>query len=100
MNRPRGSASFILCTALAPRNYGSSGGSVLEEIRGRVQQLLTQSWGLATAPPYCNAILIMFSSIVGGASGFVLYLIIARFYAVSDLGYAPGLFNTLSLRAT
>src|SRR5436309_2578109 len=100
MNRPRGSASFILRTALAPRNYGSSGGPVLEEIRGRVQQLLTQSWGLATAPLYRNAILIMSSSIVGGASGFVFYLIIARFYAVSDLGYAQGLFNTISFLAT
>jgi len=100
MNRPGGSASFILRTALAPRNYGSSGGPVLEEIRGRVQQLLTQSWGLATAPLYRNAILIMSSSIVGGASGFVFYLIIARFYAVSDLGYAQGLFNTISFLAT
>src|SRR3989442_1063408 len=72
----------------------------LEETRGRVHQLLTQGWGLATAPLYRNAIFIMSSSVVGAASGFVFYFIIARFYSVSDLGYAQGVFNTISFLAT
>jgi len=72
----------------------------LEEIRGRVQQFLTQGWGLATAPLYRNALFIMSSSVVGAASGFVFYFIIARFYSVSDLGYAQGVFNTISFLAT
>src|SRR2546426_174210 len=72
----------------------------LEEIRGRVQQFLTQGWGLATAPLYRNAVFIMSSSVVGAASGFVFYFIIARFYSVSDLGYAQGVFNTISFLAT
>jgi len=72
----------------------------LEEIRGRVQQFLNQSWGLATVPLYRNAIFIMSSSVVGAASGFVFYFIIARLYSVSDLGYAQGVFNTISFVAT
>jgi len=72
----------------------------LEEIRGRVQQFLSQGWGLATAPLYRNALFIMSSSVVGAASGFVFYFIIARFYSVSDLGYAQGVFNTISFLAT
>src|SRR2546428_741668 len=72
----------------------------LEETRGRVQQFLTQGWGLATAPLYRNALFIMSSSVVGAASGFVFYFIIARFYSVSDLGYAQGVFNTISFLAT
>ena len=35
----------------------------MEEIRGRVQQLLSQGWGLATAPLYRNAL--FFGSITG-----------------------------------
>src|SRR5437899_2135200 len=54
----------------------------LDEIRGRVQQFLSQGWGLATAPLYRNALFIMSSSVVGAASGFVFYFIIARFYSV------------------
>src|SRR3989442_15935237 len=42
----------------------------------------------------------MSSSVVGAASGFVFYFIIARFYSVSDLGYAQGVFNTISFLAT
>jgi O-antigen/teichoic acid export membrane protein len=72
----------------------------LEEIRGRVQQLLTQGWGLATAPLYRNAIFIMSSSVIGAASGFVFYFIIVRFYSTNDLGYAQGVFNTISFLAT
>src|SRR2546422_833213 len=72
----------------------------LDEIRGRVQQLLSQGWGLAMAPLYRNAIFIMASSAVGGASGFVFYFIIARSYSVNDLGYAQGVFNTISFLAT
>ena len=72
----------------------------LDEIRGRVQQLLSQGWGLAMAPLYRNAIFIMASSSVGGASGFVFYFIIARSYSVNDLGYAQGVFNTISFLAT
>jgi len=72
----------------------------MEEIRERVQQLLNQGWGLATAPLYRNAIFIMSSSVVGAASGFVFYFIIVRFYSVSDLGYAQGVFNTISFLAT
>jgi O-antigen/teichoic acid export membrane protein len=72
----------------------------LEEIRGRVQQLLTQGWGLATAPLYRNAIFIMSSSVIGAASGFVFYFIIVRFYSTSDLGYAQGVFNTISFLST
>src|SRR2546422_1723355 len=72
----------------------------LEEIRGRVQQFLTQGWGLATAPLYRNALFIMSSSVVGAASGFVFYFIIARFYSVSDLGYAQGVFKRISFLAT
>src|SRR5437879_11504942 len=72
----------------------------LDEIRGRVQQLLSQGWGLAMAPLYRNAIFMMSSSVVGGASGFVFYFLIARSYSVTDLGYAQGLFNTISFLAT
>src|SRR5438132_11986795 len=72
----------------------------LEEIRGRVQQFLSQGWGLATVPLYRNAIFIMSSSVVGAASGFVFYFIIARLYSVSDLGYAQVVFNTISFVAT
>src|SRR3989442_14753667 len=68
----------------------------LEEIRGRVQQLLTQGWGLATAPLYRNAIFIMSTRVVGAASGFVFYFLIERFYSGSDLGDAQGVFNTIS----
>src|SRR5437879_8536797 len=72
----------------------------LDEIRGRVQQFLNQSWGLATVPLYRNAIFIMSSSVVGAASGFVFYFIIARLYSDSDLGYAQGVFHTISFVAT
>src|SRR3989441_9550226 len=72
----------------------------LDEIRGRVQQLLSQGWGLAMAPLYRNALFMMSSSVVGGASGLVFYFLIARSYSANDLGYAQGLFNTISFLAT
>ncbi|TLZ89019.1 MAG: hypothetical protein E6K01_07455 [Methanobacteriota archaeon] len=52
------------------------------------------------APLYRNALFMMSSSVVGGASGFVFYFLIARSYSVNDLGYAQGLFNTISFLAT
>src|SRR3989475_5124827 len=52
------------------------------------------------APLYRNALFMMSSSAVGGASGFVFYFLIARSYSVNDLGYAQGLFNTISFLAT
>src|SRR2546426_12627299 len=52
------------------------------------------------APLYRNALFMMSSSVVGGASGIVFYFLIARSYSVNDLGYAQGLFNTISFLAT
>ena len=67
---------------------------------GPVQRLAGRAWQLATAPLYRNAFLIMLSSVIGSGLGFFFWLVVARFYATTDVGYAVTLIQTLTFLAT
>lgn len=66
----------------------------------RMRRLAGQAWTLATAPLYRNAFMIMLSSVLGSGLGFFFWLVVARFYAQTDVGYAVTLIQTLTLLAT
>lgn len=65
-----------------------------------VRRLAGQAWVLATAPLYRNAFLIMLSSVIGSGLGFFFWLVVGRFYATADVGYAVALVQTLTFLAT
>ncbi len=66
----------------------------------RMRRLAGQAWTLATAPLYRNAFMIMLSSVLGSGLGFFFWLIVARDYAKSDVGYAVTLIQTVTFLAT
>ena len=66
----------------------------------RMRRLAGQAWTLATAPLYRNAFMIMLSSVLGSGLGFFFWVIVGRFYAPSDVGYAVALIQTLTFLAT
>ncbi len=65
----------------------------------RVSQFMGGTWHLVASPLYRNAFLIMSSSLVGSGLGFFFWLIVARFYATTDVGYAVALIQALSFLA-
>ncbi len=67
---------------------------------GRLRGLAGDAWRSAQSPLYRNAFLIIFSTIVGQGLGFFFWLLTARFYTPSDVGYAVALVQTLGLIAT
>ncbi len=66
----------------------------------RMRRLAGQAWTLATAPLYRNAFMIMLSGILGSGLGFFFWVIVARFYAKADVGYAVTLIQTITFLAT
>ena len=66
---------------------------------GPVQRLAGRAWALATQPLYRNAFLIMLSSVVGSGLGFFFWLVVGRYYATTDVGYAVAIIQSLSFLA-
>ena len=66
----------------------------------RMRRLAGHAWTLATAPLYRNAFLIMLANVLGSGLGFFFWLIVARFYATTDVGYAVTLIQTITFLAT
>jgi len=67
--------------------------------RDGVNELIGKLWGEAKSPLYRNAIFLMANSVVGQALGFFFWVIVARVYADTDVGFAVTLFSTVSFAA-
>ncbi len=67
--------------------------------RNGFNDLVERLWGEAKTPLYRNAIFLMANSVVGQALGFFFWLVVARNYAESDVGFAVALFSTVSFVA-
>jgi len=61
-----------------------------------MQRLVGRALGQVKAPLYRNAFFIMLSSVIGSGLGFFFWLLVARYYRETDVGYAVALFQTLS----
>ncbi len=64
--------------------------------RDGINDLIGKVWGEAKTPLYRNAIFLMANSVVGQALGFFFWVVVARTYADSDVGFAVTLLSTVS----
>ncbi|HII41413.1 MAG TPA: hypothetical protein HA326_09390 [Thermoplasmata archaeon] len=67
--------------------------------RNGVNDLIGKLWGEAKTPLYRNAIFLMANSVVGQGLAFFFWVIVARVYAETDVGYAVALFSTVNFVA-
>ena len=72
----------------------------MEETFDWARRLVGGTWRRVKAPLYRNAFLIMLSTVLGQGLGFFFWLVVARFYATTDVGYAVALFQTLAFLGT
>jgi O-antigen/teichoic acid export membrane protein len=68
--------------------------------RDGINDLMGRLWGEAKSPLYRNAIFLMANSVVGQALGFFFWVVVARSYDTSDVGFAVTLFSTVSFAAS
>ncbi len=67
---------------------------------GGIQRPIERIWGEVKTPLYRNALFLMANSVLGQGLGFFFWVVVARNYADSDVGYAVTLFSTVSFVAS
>ena len=68
----------------------------LDNARDRVQRFVGRAWDQAKSPLYRNAFFIMLASIIGSGLGFFFWVVVYKFYSLSDAGFAVTMVNTLA----